>query len=72
MGSNQMILPFSGSRKQSKVKRMTLKRLVIELCLVVKERRKVNGEKERREHLLSFVLMCKKLGQFIGIYRQKI
>jgi hypothetical protein len=51
---------------------MTLKRLVIELCLVVKERRKVNGEKERREHLLSFVLMCKKLGQFIGIYRQKI
>jgi hypothetical protein len=50
-----MILPFSGSRKQSNVKRMTLKRLVIELCLVVKERRKENVEKRKNR---IFAIIC--------------
>jgi hypothetical protein len=55
MGSNQMILPFSGSRKQSKVKRMTLKRLVIELCLVVKERKEGEWGKRKKR---AFAIIC--------------
>jgi hypothetical protein len=58
MGSNQMILPFSGSRKQSKVKRMKLKRLVIELCLVVKERRKVKEGEWGKRKKRAFAIIC--------------